>query len=103
VKTFLSAAVLAGLLAVVAAAWHLAGRAGQVSASQIVIHGTPVCVIGRDGAVTARVGECAAFGFRGGGAGVEKPLQEETGLRLPPWHPPVPEAERAPGQRRFPI
>lgn len=85
-----SALFLAGL-----AAWHAAAPPAprmQAKASQIYIHGTPVCVMERGGEVVARVGECGRLPAPGedGPFGGAPFAGEEGGANLPPGHPPVP-------------
>lgn len=68
-----------------------------VSSSQIIIYGTPVCVMQQDGEIIASVGMCGTpggesreDGFGNGGGfhgGTFYPLDPRLGL--PPGHPPV--------------
>lgn len=68
-----------------------------VSSSQILIHGTPVCVMQQAGEIRASVGMCGTtggesledgFGNEGGfHGGTPSPLGPRLGL--PPGHPPV--------------
>ncbi len=63
----------------------------KVSASQIYIHGTPVCVFRHGESIVARVGECDS---RIAPAPEESPGDEtpDSGgpdLALPPGHPPI--------------
>ncbi len=59
----------------------------SASASQIYIHGTPVCVFRQGESIVARVGECEA----GTEPRDEAPGEPAPGpdLTLPPGHPPV--------------
>lgn len=72
-------------------------RRMAVSSSQILIHGTPVCVMQHAGEIIASVGRCGTpggesredgFGTGGGfHGGTPSPLEPRH--RLPPGHPPV--------------
>ena len=68
-----------------------------VSSSQIIIDGTPVCVVQQAGEIHASVGMCGTpegeswedgFG-NGGGFHGEMPSPFDPRLSLPPGHPPV--------------
>lgn len=69
---------------------HPSALPASGSASQIYIHGTPVCVFRQGESIAARVGECddgAAPGDDGSGDRV--PDSAGPGMALPPGHPPV--------------
>ncbi len=72
-------------------------RRMAVSSTQILIHGTPVCVMQQAGEIRASVGICGATGGEsredslGNGDGFDggTPSPIEPRLVLPPGHPPV--------------
>ena len=80
-----------------------------VSSSQILIHGTPVCVMQQAGEIRASVGMCGTTGgesredgFGNGGVfhgGTPSPLGPRHGL--PPGHPPVGSPPALEGGRRI--
>ncbi|MGE5189084.1 MAG: hypothetical protein ACM3NF_03395 [Gemmatimonadota bacterium] len=93
-KTFVAIGLSALFLVAVAAAWGTYSAAHPVaataSASQIYIHGTPVCVFQHGKSIVARVGECGPGASRRD----EPPAGTAPDLRgaepgLPPGHPPV--------------
>ncbi|HWS16031.1 MAG TPA: hypothetical protein VN450_07575, partial [Candidatus Methylomirabilis sp.] len=64
-----------------------------VSSSQILLHGTPVCITQRGGEIEAAIGECgsspgASEGEDGGFHGTPHPFGNPN-AGLPPGHPPV--------------
>jgi hypothetical protein len=60
------------------------------SASQIYIHGTPVCVTQEGKDIVARVGECGFPGVPPDADSLEKlPYHGHPGMQLPPGHPPI--------------
>ncbi len=60
------------------------------SASQIYIHGTPVCVTQEGKDIVARVGECGFPVVPPDADFLEKlPYQGHPGMQLPPGHPPI--------------
>ena len=89
---------LAALLLFVVVEWkasHPSAVPASASASQIFIHGTPVCVFRLGDSIVARIGDCGSVaaqpdGETGGGV----PDEVSPDLSLPPGHPPV-----APGMR----
>lgn len=73
--------------------------------SQIIIHGTPVCVFQADGKIFARVGECAEDPDADAATPPPEngPFTGGGGAILPPGHPPI-DADPGPGAlRRIPI
>jgi len=112
VKTILG---VASLLAIGIAAFTMWGsmhaRRAAWSGSQIFIHGTPVCVMQRDGGIEAFVGECGSLsGDRGEEAELPGGMPPHRfgipGYGLPPGHPPIdggPGGNGGAGTRRIPI
>ncbi len=76
----------------------------SASASQIYIHGTPVCVFRHGESIVARIGECGTDAApRAGEPGDGIPNDGAPALSLPPGHPPVnPDMDMIPdgGDRR---
>lgn len=102
----LLAIVLTAIFLVVALiqwrSYHAA--ASPVSANQIFIHGTPVCVFTKDGNIMAKVGECPDRQELEKGAPSERaPFHGHPGMRLPPGHPPVDRDLPPDGRRAVPI
>lgn len=62
---------------------------GFASASQIFIHGTPVCVYRHGESIVARLGECAGALPRDGAREERLPEVDGPESGLPPGHPPV--------------
>ena len=93
-KTFLAIALVlsTGLAAV--SLWGIVhARRMGVSSSQIVLHGTPVCITQRGGEIEASIGECgsspgASEGEDGGFHGTPHSFGNPN-AGLPPGHPPV--------------
>lgn len=77
----------------------------SASASQIYIHGTPVCVFRQGESIVARVGECDEGVAPGDEApGDATPDFGGPDLSLPPGHPPVgPDMSPGGGGRPIPI
>ncbi len=71
-------------------AYHSSVIPASASASQIYIHGTPVCVFRQGESIVARVGECdVETAPRDEAPGDQAPDTGGPGLTLPPGHPPV--------------
>ena len=105
-KKFILLGLAAAFLVVAFAGWHARHSAALTSTSfsQIVIHGTPVCVFTQGENILARVGECPRA------PEVEKkdppasaPFRGRPGMRLPPGHPPVDRDMFPDGRRTVPI
>lgn len=106
-KTIVAAGLAALFIVVAAVAWgpsRPSAAQGPASASQIYIHGTPVCVF-RDGdAIVARIGVCGSGGDEAEGMPGRRAPDDGSGMSLPPGHPPVgPDALPDDGPRRIPI
>lgn len=103
----LFAIVLATIvLAVAFVQWHSyrAAEVSTVSASQIFIHGTPVCVFSKDGNIMARVGQCSDVSREEKRVPPEgAPFHRQPGMNLPPGHPPVDQDMAPDGRRTVPI
>lgn len=90
-KTIVAIGLMALFLVLVVVQWmEYHPASAPASASQIFIHGTPVCVFRHGESIVARVGEC------GGGSGLQDeapgddiPEDGAPGSGLPPGHPPV--------------
>jgi len=93
VKTIVAFGLVALFLVVVVVEWgayHPSAVPASASASQIYIHGTPVCVFRQGESIVARVGECEAGAEpRDEAPGGGMPGDGSPGLALPPGHPPV--------------
>ncbi len=93
-KMFLAVALVlsTGLAAV--SLWGIVhARRMSVSSSQIILHGTPVCITQRGGEIEAAIGACesspgASDGEDGGFHGTPHPFGDPNAW-LPPGHPPV--------------
>jgi len=90
-KTVLVAAIVATLGVAAVSLWGIEhARQFTDSSSQIYIHGTPVCVVQRDGAIHARVGACESSPEDASpGAGGRWRAPGRHRLELPPGHPPI--------------
>jgi hypothetical protein len=90
-KTVLVAAIVATLGVAAVSLWGIEhARQYTDSSSQIYIHGTPVCVVQRDGGIHARVGACDSLREEApGGAGGRMRVPGPPRLQLPPGHPPI--------------
>ncbi|GAB4233719.1 MAG: hypothetical protein OHK0028_09610 [Deltaproteobacteria bacterium] len=110
-KTILAVALILATGLAAFAMWGAAhARRMAWSGSQIFIHGTPVCVMQRNGGIEAAVGECGSLP----GAREEEPDPSGgmphrfgvPGSGLPPGHPPIgsdPGMMGGEGVRRIPI
>lgn len=101
-KKLFAIVLTAIFLAVALIQWHSyrGAEVRPVSASQIFIHGTPVCVFTKDGNILARVGQCPdASPNEKGGPPERAPFHRHPGMDLPPGHPPV-DRDIAPDDRR---
>lgn len=107
-KTIIAAGLAALFLFVALVEWGGGRRSAfpaSASASQIYIHGTPVCVF-RDGdSIVATIGDCGTAGGEPEGMpGRRAPDDDASGMGLPPGHPPVgPDMLPDEGPRRIPI
>jgi len=108
VKTIVAIGLMALFMFVAVVEWR-AYRASVVpasaSASQIYIHGTPVCVFRQGESIVARVGECDEEAApRDESPGDGAPDLGGPDLSLPPGHPPVgPDMAPDGNTRRIPI
>ncbi len=91
-KTIVAIGLMALFLVLVVVQWR-AYRSSVVpasaSASQIYIHGTPVCVFRQGDSIVATVGECESAAPRDEAPGEGAPDFGGPGPTLPPGHPPV--------------
>ena len=97
-KTILATATILALGVTAILLWEAVhARRMAVSSSQIFVHGTPVCVVQRAGAIFASVGMCGAAGSGsieddagdGGDFHGETPSAPGQRFGLPPGHPPI--------------
>lgn len=108
-KKFFAIVLTAIFLVVALVQWHSYRAAeSSVSANQIFIHGTPVCVFTKDGNIMARVGECPdgsrmEKGAPKGAPEERAPFHGHPGMKLPPGHPPVDRDIPAERRRTVPI
>lgn len=102
----LAFALAAVFVAVALSQWHSYRGAAEPrsSASEIIIHGTPVCVFRHGDDIAARVGRCPP-GLREEreGPSLRAPFHGGPGMRLPPGHPPIDEDRVPDGDRIIPI
>lgn len=93
-KTFLAIALVLSTGLVAVSLWGIVhARRMSVSSSQIILHGTPVCITQRGGEIEAAIGECgsspgAQEGEDGEFHGTQQPFRNPNAW-LPPGHPPV--------------
>ncbi len=89
-KTIVAIGLMTLFLVLVVVQWR-AYRSSVVpaSASQIYIHGTPVCVFRQGDSILATVGECESAAPRDEAPGEGTPDFGGPDLTLPPGHPPV--------------
>lgn len=92
-KTIVAFGLMALFLFVAAVEWrgsHTSAVPASASASQIYIHGTPVCVFRHGESIVARIGECETeAGPWDEEPGGQIPDDDAPALALPPGHPPV--------------
>ena len=97
-KTILAAALILAMAISAFSLWNAVhAHRVTVSASQIFIEGTPVCVMQQGGDIIASVGMCGAPGGEsqedatGSGSGFHRKSPYPRGLNpdLPPGHPPI--------------
>lgn len=105
-KSIVAIGLMALFLVAVVVEWRAYGPSmvpASVSASQIYIHGTPVCVFRQGDTIAARVGECGiGAGTQDEAPGDGIPDHGARGLGLPPGHPPVgPDMSPDDGARRI--
>lgn len=105
-KTIVAFGLMALFLFVAAVEWGAyrpSAVPASASASQIYIHGTPVCVFRHGESIVARVGECETGAEPQDEApGGQIPDDAAPGLALPPGHPPVgPDMLPDGGERRI--
>ncbi len=107
-KKIVAIALMALFVSMIVVEWRAyraAVHPASASASQIYIHGTPVCVFRQGDAIAARVGECDQVGEPPDEApGDGTPDVGGPGQFLPPGHPPVsPDMTPDENARRIPI
>lgn len=93
-KTFLAIALVLSTCLAAFSLWGIVhARRMGVSSSQIILHGTPLCITQRGGEIEAAIGECGSSPGApgegdGGFHGMPYPF-EHPNAGLPPGHPPV--------------